>query len=73
VPVAGGAGQAAVTDARRAAGSGAPAGNRNAWRHGGRSAEALTLRRLASAWAARPAAWRDWSGDSGAAEVLSHQ
>ncbi len=31
-----------------AAGSGAPAGNRNALRHGGRSAEAVALRRLAS-------------------------
>ena len=28
-----------------AAGSGARPGNRNAWRHGGRSAEALALRR----------------------------
>ena len=28
-----------------AAGSGAPEGNRNAWRHGCRSAEALALRR----------------------------
>ncbi len=31
-----------------AAGSGAAPGNRNAWRHGGRSAEAVALRRLAS-------------------------
>ncbi len=30
------------------AGSGAPPGNRNAWRHGGRSAAAVALRRLAS-------------------------
>ena len=30
------------------AGSGAPPGNRNAWRHGGRAAEAVALRRLAS-------------------------
>jgi glucans biosynthesis protein len=30
------------------AGSGAPRGNRNAWRHGGRLAETLALRRLAS-------------------------
>jgi len=29
-------------------GSGAPRGNRNAWRHGGRSVEAVALRRLAS-------------------------
>ena len=28
-----------------AAGSGAPEGNRNAWRHGGRSAEMLAFRR----------------------------
>jgi hypothetical protein len=32
-----------------AAGSGAPPGNLNAWRHGGRSAEAAAQRRLASA------------------------
>ena len=32
-----------------AAGSGAPAGNRNAFRHGCRTAEAVALRRLASA------------------------
>ena len=32
-----------------AAGSGAPEGNRNAWRHGGRTAEAVALRRQASA------------------------
>ena len=32
-----------------AAGSGAPPGNRNALRHGCRSAEALAMRRLASA------------------------
>ena len=32
-----------------AAGSGAPRGNRNALRHGGRTAEAVALRRLASA------------------------
>ena len=31
-----------------AAGSGAPPGNRNAWRHGGRTAEAMAVRRLAS-------------------------
>jgi glucans biosynthesis protein len=31
-----------------AAGSGAPRSNRNALRHGGRSAEAVALRRLAS-------------------------
>ena len=31
-----------------AAGSGAPEGNRNAWKHGGRTAEAVALRRLAS-------------------------
>ena len=31
-----------------AAGSGAPEGNRNAWRHGCRSAEAVALRQLAS-------------------------
>lgn len=30
------------------AGSGAPVGNRNAFRHGGRSAEAVEMRRLAS-------------------------
>jgi glucans biosynthesis protein len=30
------------------AGSGAPEGNRNAWRHGCRTAEALEMRRLAS-------------------------
>ena len=34
-----------------AAGSGAPPGNRNAWKHGGRTAEALEMRRLASALA----------------------
>jgi glucans biosynthesis protein len=34
-----------------AAGSGAPPGNRNAWRHGGRTAEAVARRRLASALA----------------------
>jgi glucans biosynthesis protein len=31
-----------------AAGSGAPTGNRNAFRHGGRTAEAVEIRRLAS-------------------------
>ena len=31
-----------------AAGSGGPAGNRNALRHGGRTAEAVALRRLGS-------------------------
>jgi hypothetical protein len=31
-----------------APGSGAPEGNRNALRHGGRTAEAVALRRLAS-------------------------
>jgi hypothetical protein len=51
-----------------AAGSGARAGNRNALRHGGRTAEAQALRRLASGLArevrrARPAGWRRWSDD----------
>jgi glucans biosynthesis protein len=32
-----------------AAGSGAPEGNRNVLKHGGRTAEAVALRRLASA------------------------
>lgn len=38
VPIPGGEGQAAVPDAR-GKGSGAPSGNRNAWKHGARSAE----------------------------------
>ena len=31
-----------------AAGSGAPEGNRNAWRHGGRAVGAVAMQRLAS-------------------------
>ena len=32
-----------------AAGSGAPEGNRNAWRHGGRTIQAVAMRRVAGA------------------------